>query len=288
MSKGNRKRSQRIWVTAEEKELFDSIKQSGLDSDNLSSLQAECKSKGIDMSTVAQVWHKSENFSIKTKHNQGSQTSYEDVRKETVKEMNKYSPKYPKIKRRFQNDQHLLLIDCSDIHINKLALLEETGEIYNSDIAVKRTLKGVRGLLEKSNGFEIEKILFVVGNDILNTDGSTRVTTKGTPQDTDLAWWQAFRVARQLYVKCIEMCMQVADVDVLHCPSNHDEAVGFFLADTLASWFRKSKNVDFFIGPSYRKYYQYHSNMLGLSHGDKGKMSDLPIVMAQEDPSNVG
>ena len=78
--------------------------------------------------------------------------------------------------------------------------------------------------------------------------------------------------------------MQFADVEVVHCPSNHDEISSCFLADTLQSWFRKSKNISFDISPNYRKYYRYHENLIELEHGHKGKMNNLPLVMAQEQP----
>jgi hypothetical protein len=78
--------------------------------------------------------------------------------------------------------------------------------------------------------------------------------------------------------------MQVADVDIIHCPSNHDEMSGCLLAQTLQAWFRKSKNLTFNISPKYRKYYQFHNSMLEFEHGHKGKMANLPLQMANEQP----
>ncbi len=86
----------------------------------------------------------------------------------------------------------MLVIDPADIHIGKLASSFETGEDYDSQIAVKRVKKGVKGILEKSNGFNIDKILFVGGNDILHIDTPKRVTTAGTPQDTHGMWYDNF------------------------------------------------------------------------------------------------
>jgi hypothetical protein len=46
----------------------------------------------------------------------------------------------------------------------------ETGEDYDTNIAVKRVLEGVQGIIDKSQGYNIDKILFIGGNDILHID----------------------------------------------------------------------------------------------------------------------
>ena len=208
----------------------------------------------------------------------------EDFRKGLIEEIKNYSPNYPKLNREKIKGGHLLVIDIADLHINKYAETFLTGSEYNSKIAVERALQGTQGIIQKASGFHIDKILFVIGNDVLNIDNSTRTTTKGTPQDTDVNWFTAFNIAKDCYIKCIELCIQVADVDVIHCPSNHDYVSGCFLAETLDAWFRNCDNVKFETSPKYRKYYQYHLNMIELEHGDKGRVSNLPLVMAQEEP----
>jgi len=244
-------------------------------------LKSYAKQRDIPLDQISQVWYKGKHFSIQTKN---KIVSYSSVRESLLNELKQYSPKYPTINRKGKKGNNLLVIDIADLHINKYANKELTGEEYDSNIAVKRAIDGTRGLLEKSSGFGIEKILFVIGNDVLNTDNIFRGTTKGTQQDTDVHWLTAFKLARTCYVKCIELCMQVADVDIVHCPSNHDLMSGCFLADSIYAWFRNSKNVNFDISASYRKYYKYGLNMLEFEHGDKGKMSNLPLLMAQEQP----
>jgi hypothetical protein len=45
----------------------------------------------------------------------------------------------------------------------KLCSSFESGESYNNQIAVKRVLEGVRGILTKVSSFNIDKILFIGG-----------------------------------------------------------------------------------------------------------------------------
>jgi len=241
----------------------------------------------IDNTTVKHLWVKNKTASLFVKNpnfiaeNQAQQT---DFKAELIKELQEYSPKFPKLERKFQEDGHLLVVDIADLHINKYATSELTGAEYNSKLAVERAVLGTKGLLEKSSGFNIEKILFVIGNDVLNTDNLNHSTTKLTPQDTDTNWYEAFLIAKKCYVECIQLCLSVANVDVVHCPSNHDFMSGCFLAEVISTYFKNCDNITFDISPSYRKCYRYYNNMINLEHGDKGKALDLPLIYAQSNP----
>ena len=247
----------------------------------------EAVSAGIDPNTVKAGWLKSEDASLYFKNpnfKTVEQLGIENLAVQVVEDVKKYAPIYPKVKRAKTKDGHLLVVDIADLHINKYAESDLTGNEYSSSIAVERALEGTKGIIQKASGFNIDKIVFVIGNDVLNTDTMTSTTTKGTFQNTDMHWFKAFNLAKDCYIKCIELCMQVADVDVIHCPSNHDFMSGSFLAETLNAWFRNSKNVSFETSPSYRKYYQYFNNMLEFEHGHNGKLANIPLVMAQEKP----
>lgn len=247
---------------------------------NHAALQAECDEKGIPIEDVKHYWYKGENFSINVKN---PTYTYEQVRDQIVESMKKHSPIYEKIKRdKPKDDGHLLVIDPADVHIGKLATSSETGEDYNSSIAVHRVLDGVYGIIEKSKGFKIDKILYIIGNDILHTDTPRRTTTSGTHQDTDGMWYENFMTAKRLNVAILETLMKYADVYVQYDPSNHDYMSGYFLADTISSWFSKSKNIQFNCSIAHRKYFRYYNNLIGTTHGDGAKEQDLPLLMAHE------
>lgn len=207
---------------------------------------------------------------------------YFDIRDQLVEDMKKYCPKYPKINRIQSDNGYLMVVDPADVHIGKLCRAFETGDEYNTEIAVNRVLDGVNGLIDKCKGFKIDRVLLIIGNDILHIDTPKRTTTSGTPQDTDGMWYDNFLMAKDVYIKVIELLLQVADVDVHYNPSNHDYTNGFFLADTLKSWFSRCDQVTFNSDISHRKYYRYGNSLIGTTHGDGAKDSDLPLLMAQE------
>ena len=250
-----------------------------------SALDLHLKERGIDKKDVVSVKHWQNmagelRFSIVTKEDVG--IDEKGIYKRLSKFISEHAPKYPKIKR--EKGKHLLVINPADIHIGKYASAKETGEEYNSKIAVERVLKGVKGIINKSKGFSIDRVLFCIGNDILHTDNTTGGTTKGTHQNTDGLFWQHYEIALQLYVECVEMLRMVAPVDCVHSMSNHDYMSGFHLAQALKSWFRNTDDVSVDAGISNRKYYKYGSNLIGLEHGDGAKMENLPLLMAQERP----
>lgn len=249
-------------------------------------IKKEANDNGLQDTDVKHGWIKTDKSSLffRNPNFGGAADKQNDFIDNLLIQIKNHAPNYRKINRKKVDASKLLVIDIADLHINKFAGLMMTNGQYNSNIAIDRALKGTEGLLQKSAGFNIDKILFIVGNDVLNIDNATKTTTRGTPQDTDLHWFSAFNLAKDCYVACLEMCLSVADVDVIHCSSNHDYVTGTLLAETLAAWFRNCENIKFDTSPKYRKYYQYFNNMIELEHGDKGKATNLPMIMAQEQP----
>lgn len=243
-------------------------------------LTAECEEVGLPVENVSNYWYKGKQYSIHVKGDKAK--TYEEIRDDIVASMQEYSPVYPVINRNNIVDGHLLIVDPADIHIGKLATAFETGDSYNVEIATKRVLDGVRGIIQKAQGFNIDQILFIAGNDILHTDSPKRTTTSGTPQDTDGMFYENFICAKNLYIEVIELLLQVADIHFVFNPSNHDYQSGFFLADVIQSWFRLCPNIKFDCSIAHRKYFQYGDNLIGTTHGDGAKPQDLPMLMAVE------
>jgi len=263
----------RYWLDVDEEQLIIKYReQKGL-------LEAECAIAGIDSKEVKHYWYKSKLFSIFAKK---GQKSLDDLKSHLIKDMGKYTPKYPVIKRVKIKDCHCLVIDPADIHIGKLASEYETGDAYDNSIAVKRVKEGVSKILQHSAGFNIDKIVLIIGNDILHTDNTRRTTTSGTPQDTDGQWFDNFLLAKKLYVDIIETLVTIADVHVIHNQSNHDYMAGWYLAQVIETWFKSSKNITFDTSTAHRKAFVYHKNLIGSTHGDGAKAHDLPLLMAQE------
>lgn len=250
-------------------------------------LDIHLSERGIDKKDVTSVKHWQSasgelRFSVVTKESSGI-TSLEERFKPILEELQSYSPTFKKIKRNPLTDPHCIVFDPADIHVGKLASASETGEEYNIAKAVSQVDEAIDGLISKSNGFNIDKVVLVMGNDVLHTDNG-KTTTSGTPQDTDGTWHEAFIASKEMYVRAIERLLDLADVSVIFCPSNHDYVSGWMLAQTVEAYFRMSRNVTFDVSISHRKYFSYGTNLIGLSHGDGAKLADMPLLVATERP----
>ena len=248
------------------------------------------KERAIDPEDVVSVKHWQSasgeaRFSIVTKNDRTDMTSSdrESLVLSIKQVIDNHTIEYPKtLKDNLGN--HLLIINPADVHIGKLAIAEQTGEEYNKEIAKERVLKGVQGIIDRAQGYNVERILFCIGNDILHVDNTIGGTTKNTPQDQDGMWWQSFELALEVYVSVVDMLLQIAPVDCVHSMSNHDYMSGYHLAHCLKSWYRECKDVTVDASPAFRKYYKFYNNMIGLEHGDGAKQADIPLLMAQEEP----
>jgi hypothetical protein len=211
---------------------------------------------------------------------EGFENFYQNLLKELSEIPNK--PKTVVRQRLLSDESYLLVVDAADCHIGKLADSFETGEDYNSQIAVQRVREGVEGIIEKTKGFPIDKILFVGGNDILHIDTPKNTTTAGTHQNTAGMWYSNFLMAKDIYVEVLNRLLEIADIHFVFNPSNHDYFSGFFLADVIKTYYKDCSNITFDCSIAHRKYFTYGQNLIGTAHGDGGKMSDLPLTMAHE------
>lgn len=203
------------------------------------------------------------------------------LREQLIEDMRKYSPKPVHIIRKSVtgSDRFMLELAPFDHHFGKLCWAPETGEDFDLKIASNRFDASFDDLLGRAKLYPIEKILVTLGQDLLHVDNMMNTTTAGTPQDADGRWQKAFIRAKQAIVRNLEKCRQIAPVIVTVVPGNHDYQRSFYMGDTIESWFRNFDDVDVDNSPMKRKYVEYGATLLGISHGDEEKESDLKDLM---------
>ena len=208
------------------------------------------------------------------------------VRKEIerLKDEAKKFARIPKTIARKSNDSgNMLEINIPDIHFGKLAWGTETMyENFDSTIAEQMYMRALATLLERVKGYSFDKIIFVVGNDLFNSDNIENQTTKGTIVTTDGRYHKTFWKVRRTITRCIEMLREIAPVEVLLVPGNHDNLSVWHLGDSLECYFANYEDVTIDNEPTPRKYVEWGSVMLMLCHGDKGKRAEYPQLMASE------
>ena len=234
---------------------------------------------GLTMADVKSVkfWQNfngEQRYSIVT-HNQWHEQP--QVKEELLDYIRNNSHKVNKIKYSKSKDPILYEISLPDIHYGKI-----TDDSTNA--VEEYYMKAIMDLHRKADGLEIDRFLLPVGNDGLNSEGYSRATTKGTPQQDHLLWRQSFRGYWHLVMKSIDYLAQFAPVDVIVVQGNHDFERMFYAGEVLSALYSNNKNVTVDNDYKARKYYQYGVNMIMWCHGDKVKADKMALLMATEQP----
>lgn len=182
----------------------------------------------------------------------------------------------------------MLEICINDLHLGKHCWEGETGRAYNPEIAESMFWSALEDLLDRASAYRPEKILFVAGNDFFNVDNMHGTTTAGTLQNESSRWQQSFLAGQKLMIHAIDRMRQVAPVQVLVVPGNHDTQRFWYLGEVLAAWYRNTPDVEIDHGCRARKYVRYGRNLIGFCHGHAERHDDLPGIMALERASDWG
>ena len=171
-------------------------------------LELECKAAGIPLETVNYFWFKTEedgrgySFSINAKNPQ-------PTREEIYKRFNQIiedsaptrfkTPRAVKANHRSTPNPlahpHLFFLPLTDLHIDKFH--DPPQNQY------ERIFEGVKGILQKTAGYNIEKFVIWISSDCLNSEGSSRRTTNGTEQVNSMPWYEAYPYAFNFYIVSI-------------------------------------------------------------------------------------
>lgn len=188
--------------------------------------------------------------------------------------------------------ESLVELSIFDAHFGKLGWIEETGQNYDLRICEERYLNAARCLLHRSMAFKPGKVLYVVGNDFFHTDqGRAGLTTNGTPQDCDGRWQKAFRIGCSAAITIAEEAANnIAPVDILVVPGNHDAEKSFCMGEVLAARFHQHPQIRVINTPDVYSYYRWGKVLLGFVHGDNHtsdkKRAELPQTMATDRPKD--
>lgn len=168
-------------------------------------------------------------------------------------------------------------VSLPDIHYGK-----EVGDTL--EMLEDEYMYRIKSLMEKADGLDVERIILPIGNDGMNSEGYSRATTKGTPQQDRGEWQQTFVGYCALIVRAIKYLSSIAPVDVIVIQGNHDFERMFYAGEFLRAYFLNNKTVSVDNGFDTRKYYEYGVNMIMYTHGDKEKPAEMPLIMATERP----
>lgn len=170
-----------------------------------------------------------------------------------------------------------------DNHFGLLAWEDETGGNYDLKIADTYYMNAVHDLLAKSAHLKIDRIIFPIGQDFFHINSPSMTTPKAHNRlDVDGRFAKVLEAGKMSVLKAIEACRQVATVDVMWIPGNHDPETSYSLIQIAAAYYRNDKRVNVDTSPRARKCVVYGVNAIGLTHGCDEPAKSLPSIFRDD------
>jgi hypothetical protein len=136
---------------------------------------------------------------------------------------------------------------------------------------------------------KLNKIIYVVGGDLLNMDTFGGTTTSGTPVDNAQRAQEAYKEAFDALYWSINYIKQFCEnLHVVYLPGNHDRLSSYHMAHALSKCFDpEDHSIYFDVTYAERKVVVYGQNFFAFEHGDVSK-KNTALVYATEFPSCWG
>lgn len=168
----------------------------------------------------------------------------------------------------YDPEGEILEIDMPDLHSGLFSWHKETGEDYDVKIASHRFQCCMNDIIDRCRGRRFKQILFVNLGDFMHIDNDRQETTKGTFQQSDGRTAKIFDYSLDMLIDGITMLGNIAPVEVVYVPGNHDRVTGYMLFRSIEMAFRNDGNVTFDVTPDPQKFRLVGNTLIGWTHGD--------------------
>lgn len=185
------------------------------------------------------------------------------------------------------NNPYALVMSPTDFHWGKYGWEDEVGERYDLEEAKRRLVTTTNEIIGRLPG-RPEKIILATGSDWFHVDTDLNTTTRGTSMDSCATPANILITGCKMAREHVDMLRQVAPIDIVFMPGNHDRHSAYALMLYLSAVYENCEDVTVEISPAVRNYRTYGNTLIGFTHGDKMNKNKLPAVMASEKASDWG
>ena len=198
---------------------------------------------------------------LTAKPKQNKSITFEDV--DNFFENHKYQSKI-NLKKYKDVNEKVLEIDIADLHNGKLPYL-------NDDTVQDDFYYTLSEIINRTKDKNISKIYFTPMGDTSNFDSINGATTSGTPVSNNKTLQTVFDETTTMFIDAIEQLSNIAEVEVLHIPGNHDLGFSYYLSKSLEMYFRKHDGIKIDTNHKIRKFRVIGNTLLGIGHGNISK-----------------
>lgn len=173
-----------------------------------------------------------------------------------------YTPSAPVYLNQSFQTKTCAVLSLQDIHIGK-------ENIDGVDDIVEATKKCVENLILRSyHSCYLDKVVLVLGADLINVDSFNGTTTSGTPVENNMSAIDMYKKAFDLMFWTVNYIKQFCnELEVVFIPGNHDRLSSAQLAYSLSRTISCS-GIKWNIEYADRKVITYGNSFFALEHGD--------------------
>ena len=175
--------------------------------------------------------------------------------------------------KQYDANGEILEICLPDLHSGLLAWRKETGQDYDVHIMQEKFNWCIADIIHRCEGKKLKKIYLVTLGDLLHFDNENQTTTKGTFQQADGRLSKIFDTTQDMVIDTVEALADIAPVEVIYLPGNHDRVTGYTLIKGASKAFRHDNNISFDTKPDPQKQRLIGVNLIGWTHGDMQKQN---------------
>lgn len=179
-------------------------------------------------------------------------------------------------------DRSLSAYIIGDAHFGLYAWEEEAGEDFDTSIASRDLRAAIDLLVEGAPASETGYLVDV--GDFLHADNRSNATpASGNVLDVDTRYQRVIRVAMDALRYCIgRMLQRHQKVKAFITPGNHNPDSAGWMALVLEAYYQNEPRVEVETSPAKFFYARHGKALIGITHGDKIKVAELPAIMATD------
>ena len=189
------------------------------------------------------------------------------------------------------NSDLMTIYPIGDAHVGMLAHAAEVGQDHDLAISRERHLAAIKMAVENSP--DSEEAFIIDTGDWFHADDSNNRTPRGNnPLDVDGRFHKVIDVGFEIAVGMIETAL--AKHKIVHWHSaegNHNQHLAYVMSKFLKGYFRDLEakgRVVIHCSPKPFYYYKFGKNLIGITHGHTTKVTNLPGIMATDEPKQWG
>lgn len=176
---------------------------------------------------------------------------------------------------------HEVAIIIGDPHFGMLAWDKETGDDWDVEIARRVHVNAIREALRITP--PSSRLLLINLGDAVHADGNNAMTTAGTRVDVDSRWPKVVGIFVETMNVAITEGLQKHDhVEVITNRGNHDDLTSLVIRMVLAERWRDNPRVTIADNLKMIWYHKFGKNLIASTHGDKARLNQLPLLIAQD------